>query len=206
MGFFLAKNSANENFILPQWIYFKLPVAWLGRRWIQDEHTPPEKDENCIVRVSKKIIVLWCNCVKEVNCIVRQLYQRTLENAARSVWLAPWSCLSSPDKIGLISTGRTREDTGDSWTRPVISLSLCKNHKVGCNHRDGVHCQKNIATKLRNFKKSAAAVNHIREQQLQVLPDRTLQNDKNQGIPNVALRSNFTGPPSLPHSPLIQSS
>ena len=55
-------------------------------------------------------------------------------------------------------------------------------------------------------KKSAAAVDHIREQQLQVLPDRTLQNDKNQGIPNVALRSNFTGPPSLPHSPVIQSS
>ena len=46
--------------------------------------------------------------------------QSTLESAALRVWLAPWSCLSRPESTGRTSTGSTREDTGESCTRPVI--------------------------------------------------------------------------------------
>ena len=46
----------------------------------------------------------------------------TFDRAALSVWLAATSCLSRLDKMGLSRTGNTREDTGESCTRPVMMI------------------------------------------------------------------------------------
>jgi hypothetical protein len=53
----------------------------------------------------------------------------TFDRAALSVWLAATSCLSRLDKMGLSKTGNTREDTGESCTRPVMMM-VVKLNKV----------------------------------------------------------------------------